>query len=147
MNRSKLAFLLAGSLALAACGGQGGGSPDLAPESKEAFGGMEMESQNRFMEVRQQQQAALDATAAVRKAPEKAAVEDLEKALNTLNRALLRARREISALRSDDAELRRPLMKELREANHALNEAYRNLMAHHPNPTPEMMQSGADPES
>jgi hypothetical protein len=121
---------------------------DLEGNAAEVMEAMDVDLQDSVREALAMQEQALASTRDLAAAPEDASPEAIEEALNVLNLALLRGRQEVVAVRAaQEVEGRRAIMKQLRDGNASLREAYGLLVSHHPDPSPEMMDLGDDEES
>ncbi|MFQ5768397.1 MAG: hypothetical protein ACE5ID_10510, partial [Acidobacteriota bacterium] len=93
-----------------------------------------------FQAARKQQEDALVSTEKVVKEVAEASDDDIQKAMTTLNMAILSARQSIQSLRGVETPERRKRIRALREGNARLRSAYAVLQAQVPDLTPEILQ-------
>jgi hypothetical protein len=138
---------LSGLLVLAvACGGEAGPEPEVSEPSADTISSMDEDLRELYLEVREQQEQALEITEAIVADPEGATVDEIEQAMNTLNLALLRGRQQAQALRNSEVEGRKELLTEIRKANKQLSAAYEKVQASHPDPSPDILKQGIQPD-
>jgi len=129
-----------------ACGGGAGPEPEILEPSADAVASLDEDLRDRYLDVREQQQQALEITEAIVADPEGATVDEIEQAMNTLNLALLRGRQQAQALRNSDVEGQKALLNEMRQANKQLSAAYEKVQASHPDPSPDILKQEIQPD-
>jgi hypothetical protein len=134
MKTTQIGCLLLTGL-LAACGGeeQAPASPtgtEEAPAQEQLADGFKAT----FQQAREVQVLVLEQASRLLAAGDNVPVPDLETGLVALNQSILQSRMAITALRKQDTDEARALMKELRDANAKVREAFDELLLQHPDP-------------
>jgi hypothetical protein len=120
---------------LAACSGeeQAPASPtgtEEAPAQEQLADGFKAT----FQQAREVQVLVLEQASRLLAAGDNVSVQELDAGLVALNRSVLQTRMAITALRKQDTDEARALMKELRTASAKVHEAFNELLLQHPDP-------------
>jgi hypothetical protein len=134
MKTTHIACLLLTGL-LAACSGeeQAPASPtgtEEAPAQEQLADGFKAT----FQQAREVQVLVLEQASRLLAAGDNVSLPELDAGLVALNRSVLQTRMAISALRKQDSDEARALMKELRTAGAKVHEAFNELLLKHPDP-------------
>ena len=137
-------------LASVACGGEDVADAESSPAGDVALpgaAGLDTLDEQRAESYREALQAlndAMDETRSMVQTADTASDDELEAAMSILNVAFLRGRAEVIRVRGSELPDTDELIAELREQIIAVHHAFDALLAHHPDPSPEMLDLGDD---
>ncbi|MFQ5671016.1 MAG: hypothetical protein ACE5HD_10955 [Acidobacteriota bacterium] len=135
-----VAWVVCGVLLVASCaGGDTVTGPDLSPEAEKILSELSEDARRGFLDTRQQQKEVLQSASSALAEPDTLDTGAVKQLLIRLNRALMRGRTQVFALRKEDVDTT-ILMRELRRGNNQINEVFARMQKRVPDLTPEDMK-------